>query len=279
MTYIIHGATGAQGAPIAAALTGAGKSITAAVRNPDTFSGGPAVAVDFANVDSLEAAYQGAEGLFVHLPIGSPDQQLTYAGAIVEAVKRAQPSRVVFSTSGFVLGDGDTTPHDVLFRGLQESGTNLVTVAPRLYLENLLLPPVTTAVRERGLLPYPIRSDYRVSWSSHLDVADVVAGLFVNVAVSGVVDVGALPGLIGADLAAGFERHFGREVGFESHTPEDFGAMLMPLFGEDGIRPVVEAYRWRWGQEDELGHEARSAQVLLGMKPRSVEQWLRDVGA
>ncbi len=45
MTYIIHGATGAQGAPVHAALLRAGKNVTAAVREPSSFDGA-AVAVD-----------------------------------------------------------------------------------------------------------------------------------------------------------------------------------------------------------------------------------------
>ena len=57
MTYLIHGATGAQGAPVAAALAAAGLDVTAAVRTPSTYEGpGTAVAVDFEDpVDVAEA--------------------------------------------------------------------------------------------------------------------------------------------------------------------------------------------------------------------------------
>lgn len=36
-------------------------------------------------------------------------------------------------------------------------------IAPTLYLENLLLPHVIESVRERGVLPYPIRADFDIS--------------------------------------------------------------------------------------------------------------------
>ncbi|PPF31179.1 SDR family oxidoreductase [Rathayibacter sp. AY1A3] len=279
MTYIVHGATGAQGAPVAAALLRSGKTVTAAVRTPGAFTAGPAVAVDASDVDSLVAAYSGAEGVFIHLALGSPTQQLEHARTIAAAVDRARPARVVFSTSGYPLGETDDSPHGVLARGLAATGIPTAVLAPRLYLENLLLPPVIASVREQAVLPYPIREDFRVSWSSHLDVADAAVHLFERSDVSGVVAVGALPGLLGEDLAAGFTRYFGKDVVFHAQTPDEFGAMTIPLFGEQGMTPVIDSYRWRATQPDELIEEARSAQVLLDLSPRTVEQWLRDLDA
>lgn len=279
MTYLIHGATGAQGAPVAAALTRSGHHVTAAIRNAASYEAGPAITVDTADLESLVLAYTGADGVFVHLPLGSPTQQLEQATTIAAAVDRARPGRVVFSTSGYPLGDGDDTPHGVLMRGLEASGVPTAVIAPRLYLENLLLPPVIAATRDGGVLPYPIREDFPVSWSSHLDVAEVALRLFEDTSVTGVVTVGALPGLVGSDLAQAFSSHIGREVRFHAQTPDEFGEMIIPIFGAAGIEPVVESYRWRATLEDELIDETRSAQTLLGLAPRSVEQWLRDVRA
>ncbi|MBD8103907.1 hydroxylase [Plantibacter flavus] len=282
MTYLIHGATGAQGAPVAAALSRSGHHVTAAVRNTAAYTAGPAVAVDTADLDSLVDAYTGADGVFVHLPLGSPAQQLEQATTIATAVDRARPGRVVFSTSGYTLGgdnDEDDSAHGVLVRRLEASGVPTAVIAPRLYLENLLLPPVITATREEGILPYPIREDFLVSWSSHLDIAEVALRLFEDPSVTGVVTVGALPGLSGPDLAKAFSNHFGREVRFHAQTPDEFGEMIIPIFGADGIAPVVDSYRWRATLDDELIDETRSAQALLGLAPRSVEHWLRDIGA
>lgn len=277
MTYIIHGATGAQGAPVHAALLRAGKHVTAAVREPAAFDGA-AVAVKFTSVDTLVKAYTGAEGVFVHLPVGSPHQQLAYAQTVVAAITTAQPARVVVSTSGYLM-DGDTeSASAVLIRGIEESGVSFAAVAPRLFLENLLLPTVVGPVRSEGKLRYPLRADYPVSWASHLDVADVVAALFDRPDVTGVVGVGALPGMVGPDLAAGFSAYLDTKVVYESQTPDEFGALIIPMFGEAGAAPVVGGYTWRLTQQDELVNEDTSAQTLLGMAPRSVEQWLRDLG-
>ncbi|SOR76695.1 MULTISPECIES: hypothetical protein [Streptomyces] len=67
-------------------------------------------------------------------------------------------------------------------------------IAPELYLENLLIPRVIGSVRERGVLPYPIRADVPVSWASHLDSADAVVALLDRTDVTGVVFVGQYQG-------------------------------------------------------------------------------------
>ena len=277
MTYIVHGATGAQGSPVVAALTSSGHHVTAAVRTPSSYTGpGTAVAVDLASPTTLVEAYRGAEGVFVHLPIGSPEQQLEHALVIADAVDAARPGRVVLSTSGYTLDD-PASAVAVLAARLVASGVSTAVVQPRLYLENLLLPVVVGPVQEERVLRYPVREDYAVSWSSHLDVADVVVRLLQDLTVTGTVGVGALPGLLGADLAQGFADHLGRPVAFESMAPDDFEALLTPLFGP-AATSVADSYRWRATQSDELVDEATSAQLLLGLRPRTVAQWLRDTG-
>lgn len=282
MTLIIHGASGAQGAPVVATLLARGESPIAAVRDESSYSGtASAVSVDSSSVESLVTAYTGADAIFIHLPIGSGEQQLTQARAIVEAVQQVQPARVVVSTSGYPVDgpDGVQMPIGVLLEGLRASGVSLAVVTPKLFLENLLLPPVTSGVHDDAILRYPLRADYAVSWASHLDVAEVIATLLLDPTITGTVGVGALPGLLGSDLAAGFSTHLGTSVAFEAQTPDAFGASIIPLFGEAGATPVVDSYRWRATQADEVIDADTSAQQRLGLTPRSVAQWLSDVSA
>lgn len=278
MTYIVHGATGAQGSPVLSALTAAGHSATAAVRNASSVTG-PAVAVDYTSVESLVDAYTGADGIFVHIPIGPVDGQFAAARAIAEAVRLAKPARVVFSTSGSSIDE--TTPPssapEVLAHELANSGVSYAVVEPRVFLENFVLPISLGPVRDDGVLMYPIRDDYVVSWSSHLDVADVAVHLLTDHTVTGIVSVGALPGLIGADVAAGFSAYLDRPVTFQAITPDHYGDLITPLFGAGAAGPVVESYHHRYTLPSEVITIDRSAQKLLGITPRSVQQWLTDL--
>ena len=285
MVDIIHGATGAQGSPVLSALTSAGCTAIAAVRHPETVPAGIAARqVDLTSADSLASAYEGADGVFIHLPMGAPEAAAAQARAVVEAVTRARPGRVVISTSGQIVdqpGSPLQAPADspvmTLIDGVTGSGVPTAVVAPRLYLENLLLPVVLGPVREEGVLRYPLPASFPVSWSSHLDVAEVVARLLTDASpTTGTVAVGHRPGLTGPDLAASFSSRLGREVRFEGVTPEAFGELITPLFGP-AAAPVVELYQVLNTQDGSTIAEDGSAQELLGLRPRSIEQWLKDL--
>ena len=285
MADIVHGATGAQGSPILSALTSTGRTAIAAVRHPEAVPDGiVARQVDLASADSLASAYKGADGVFVHLPMGAPEAAAAQARAVVEAVARARPGRVVISTSGQIVDQPGSplqatadSPIMTLIDGVTGSGVPTAVVAPRLYLENLLLPVVLDPARQEGVLRYPLPASFPVSWSSHLDVADVVTRLLTDASpTTGTVGVGHRPGLTGPDLAAAFSSHLGREVRFEGITPEAFGELITPLFGL-AAAPVVELYQALNAQDGNTIAEDSSAQELLGLRPRPIEQWLEDL--
>ncbi len=216
MTYVIHGATGAQGAPVVAALVAAGKSVTALTRNPDAVvDGARVVAAGYGSAEELTAAYRGADGVFVHLPMASEEDRGLFARNVAAAVREARPGRVVFSTSGFPVDPAIGGPAAMLVADLADSGVSTAVIAPELYLENLLMPYVVDTVRERGVLPYAIRADFPVSWASHLDIADVATALFERTEVTGVVAVGQYPAITGPELAEEFGLRLGRKVVFE----------------------------------------------------------------
>ena len=285
MADIIHGATGAQGSPVLSALTSAGRSVVAAVRHPEAVPDGIAVRqVDLASVDSLASTYEGADGVFVHLPMGAPEAAAAQARAVVEAVTRAHPGRVIISTSGQIVDQPGSplqapvdSPIMTLIDGVTGSGVPTAVVAPRLYLENLLLPVVLAPAHQEGVLRYPLPASFPVSWSSHLDVADVVVGLLTDASpTTGTVGVGHLPGLTGPDLAAAFSSRLGREVRFESITPEAFGELITPFFGP-AAAPVVNLYRALNAQDGNTIAEDSSAQEILRLQPRSIGRWLEDL--
>lgn len=284
MTFIIHGATGAQGGPLIKRLLATGKPALAAVRNAAAANGMPTVAVDNASVDSLVAAYRGADGVFFHLPLAAEAERVQYARNFAQAIALARPARVVISTSGNVVdapGSPTQVPDDsavaVLLREVARTGVSYAVVAPRLYLENLLLPIQFDAVKSEGMLRYPLRPDYQVSWSSHLDVAAVAERLLADPTITGIVGLGHAPGLTGSDLAAGFAQHLGMPVRYEAITPEAFGVMLTPLFGAGPAAGVVAGYQAKAQTSGCVIADASSAQRLLGLQPRSVQQWLADV--
>ncbi|MFE7649772.1 SDR family oxidoreductase [Streptomyces phaeoluteigriseus] len=279
MTYVIHGATGAQGAPVVATLAAAGKPVTALTRNPDTVvDGASVVAAGYSSTEALAEAYRGAHGVFIHLPVTSEEDRQSYARNIVAAVRESRPARVVFSTSGAPTDPDTGGAAAILLSGLADSGVPHAVIAPTLYLENLLMPYVLDTVRERGVLPYPIRADFPVSWASHLDIADVAAALFDRHDVTGVVSVGQYPAITGPDLAQAFGAHFGKDVVFEPITPEQMRASVAPVIGEGPAAGVAGLYQAMSTLPDRSIAPEDSAQKLLDITPRTTGQWLADIG-
>lgn len=280
MSYVIHGASGAQGAPLLLRLQQAGVAVVAAVHSGFAPFGARMMRVDYGSVESLIAAYRGATGVFVHLPQIDEGRRLQYAQNIVEAVAAARPSRVVVSTSGDTL-EGSHVPTsaiDVLVTGLAATSTSSATVAPHLFLENLMLPGVFRGVLSEGVLRYPLASERAVSWSSHLDVAKIAERLLLDPAVTGSVAVGHFPGLIGKDLVAAYTEHLGRAIRYEPIPPEAFMALAEPILGRVvSTRLVVRHRALGSGAAAPVIDEASSAQQLFGILPRPLADWLGGV--
>ncbi|MDQ1015144.1 SDR family oxidoreductase [Streptomyces afghaniensis] len=279
MTYVIHGATGAQGAPVVSALAAAGRPVTAVTRNADTIvDGARVVAAAYSSPADLTDAYRGAEGVFVHLPVASEENRRIFAGNILTAVRAARPARVVFSTSGFPIDPAVGGAAATLAAGLADSGVSHAVITPELYLENLLMPYVVDSARDRGALPYPIRADFPVSWASHLDIADAAVALFERTDVTGVVAVGQYPAITGPDLAQAFGARLGRDVVFEPISPEEFRVSVAPVIGEAAAADVAGAYQAMSALPGRSIAPETSAQKLLGITPRTTSQWLADMG-
>lgn len=279
MKYVIHGATGAQGKPLFNKLVAEGKNAVAAVRKPSLLKNQATIATDLASIGSLVRAYTGAEGVFIHLPLGPEYIRTQFAQNIQQAISITKPERVVISTSGWQLGGADDeSALSILIRGLEKIDVSLAIIAPQLYLENLLLPVVIESVKTKQQLPYPLGADYRVSWCSHLDIADVAAELLLNYSVIGVVEVGQLPAISGNELATSFAKYFNHPVEYNSLTPEEFGRRLTSLFGEAAAAEVVAGYKAKALTQNSAITPYNSAQKLLGIQPRTIEQWLLDIG-
>lgn len=235
--------------------------------------------IDYSSAGDLTALYSKADGVFVHVPMGPPSAQLEFVRVVLSALREAQPPRVVMSTSGTTSPGADSGPVGVLARGLAETSIPIAVLDPRIFLENLLMPPLMDAVKDEGVLRYPVADDYKVSWASHLDVAAVAVELLVRRReVTGTVGVGALPALRGADLASAFSAYLGRDVQFEALTPDGFEDRVRPVFGP-GASAVADFYRERAHWASDAIDPETSAQKILDLHPRSVEQWLRDIRA
>lgn len=284
MTSVVHGATGAQGSPVLDALIALGEQPIALNRLGESIPGANSLAVDATSAEELTAAYQGADSVFVHLPLGTEETRLEIARAVVTALGEARPGRVVISTSGSIVDAPGTrlqvAPDSALAQlidGATATGISTAVVAPRLFLENLLLPHVQAGVREEGALRYPVRPDFAVSWASHLDVADAIVALLRDPSVTGIIGVGHIPPVTGPELAAAFAEAFGTPVSFEQVTPAEFGKSIAPLLGEGPAAGVAGLYTALGAEPDFTFAPETGAAARLGVEPRTLVAWLNGL--
>lgn len=287
MAYVIHGATGAQGAPIYRRLANSGKEVRAAGRGINLGEGVNAVSADFASAVSLINAYRDADGIFIHLPLGSEEQRLRFADNIITAVQHAKPKRVIVSTSGYIVDaqnsnrliDKTKKPSAIahLINNLESAHPSVAIIAPRFFLENLLLPIIYEPAISEGILRYPLPETFPSSWCSHLDIAEVAARLFDNNSITGTVGVGHLPGLDGNALAHGFSDFLKKPVSYEPLDPAVFKNMLTPLYGSEAATEVADSYANYARVGSNVIRQETSAQSLLDLKPRTIESWLSEI--
>lgn len=278
MRVVVHGSTGAQGAPVAAELSSAGHDVVAISRQP-----GPGVTVaDLGDQASLRAAYADAEALFIHLPIpSSPEAPGQWVSSVLGALPGANMKRVVVSTSGVALHDAGPSEAfqqrlagtKAFVDGLDQVADSVVALAPRLFLENLLLPFISGPAIADGVLSYPIAADKPISWISHRDVAKAVATALDPETEAGIYDLG-IDAITGDELARRVGVGIGKDLRYEAISPAEFTARATPLFGPDmaaGIGGLYELF----ATDHTL--EIRADRPQLATADRlTVEHWAKD---
>ena len=114
-TIAVVGATGTQGRAVTAHLLAAGWAVTALTRDPgspaaaEAFAGAHVVRADMADPRSLDAAFDGAHGVFSVQPtVGSPgtapdfsaEEEVRWGANVAEAAHRAGVAHLVYSSVG-----------------------------------------------------------------------------------------------------------------------------------------------------------------------------------
>lgn len=292
---LVIGATGDQGAAQVRELLASGQEVFAAARGASAErlpAGARPVALDLLEPDSLPAALEGVETVFLNLPSASftdPGMVLRGFRNFLAAAEAARPGRIVFNASLYV-GDQPAghVAHDTRYQIIQQlldSPVDATAVCPVIFMDNLLRGWAWPALRDRQVLSYPHAEDLPVSWICLADVARIMIRLATEAgAANQRFVVGGPEPLRGAETAAALSRAWGREIGFESLPVESFAHNMGELFAADDPvaarrikRDLAAVYRWY--------NEARPSPFTVDMTGflahypmplRTVEDWARQ---
>jgi uncharacterized protein YbjT (DUF2867 family) len=272
---LVLGATGDQGWPQVGELVAHGWRVRAAARTTARLSARiaedpalaaaaregrvEAVAVNHADAASLERALAGADVLLANYPSSSfhdARSLIDGAAAAGAAAARAGVQRVVFNTSlpmpATPLG---YAAQDVRFaqrEALGAHGVPVITLAPVVYMGNLLRGWAYPAIVERSAFEYPHYPDTEVAWICQEDLAKLMVAAAARPALAGrTLNVGGPERLRGADVARVLSEVLGRPIEFTSQPIEDFCARMRAVFARDAtldaarlVDELGRIYRW-----------------------------------
>lgn len=287
--HVVLGGGGAQGAAVVRALRRRGAAVRVAGRDAAKVRAAFGGEVSFAHADldrpaTLVEALAGCAGAFVMLPIppGFAVAQARGMG-LLDALARARPPRLVFSTGGFAVpalaASGYVQGNIAMAAAVRAAGAPTLVLRPAIYLDNLLWTELTVALRGEGVLAYPpLPADRRLSWTAHDDQGEAAAAaLTAQTFPQGEYDVVAHGAPTQGELADLLGRVLGRPVVHRPATPDAFGAALGATLGSveigGGIAQMYAAVAA--AASDAAVLDPAPLERAVGVRMSAVDDWLQ----
>ncbi len=283
-TILLFGASGQQGSAIARRLQEQGHSIIAPVHSETSLAvlrerGIEAVQSDF-SLRSLIPLVQKANKVVLQVPVViSPAEMITFATNALEAIREAGSPHTVMNISSIVpvenvgLAGPDTR---LALKNLAfEILPNSIVLSSTLYLENFSQ-AYRQAIEYGGVIPQAIPADIPVSYLSLDDLALFTIGALERIELQGkFIPIGGNDALTGTELAQRLSKVIGKDIHYQSITPEELAGVLKPMLGEQIALQIAEMYIWESTSGSSLlTVDVRYAQSLLGVTlPSSFEEW------
>jgi uncharacterized protein YbjT (DUF2867 family) len=267
-TIAVHGATGAQGAPVATLLTTSGHRV-----RPLSRSSG----ADLLDRASLRAAYDGADAVVLQLPLVYDERALQMGENAARAAEAAGVPHLVINTGGLVPPEPIGVPFlDARVLAAAADVPRVTVLQPATtYMENLSAPWAADRIARDGVVAYPVPAEVPMRWVATADVA-VAIERAIEREVTGWY---ALPGasLTGLELADALGGAIGRPVRWQTIAPRMLGDLLRPFLGDHAADGTAAVYEMLAGAPPAPEPDGRPAREALDWAPRDVETWAREV--
>lgn len=255
--YVVIGATGNTGKPIAHALLAAGKKVRIISRDPAkakelTDRGAELFAGDPSNTALLTKAFDGATAVYAMIALewNTPDyfaHQKRHADSIATALAAAKVKYVVSLSS---VGTHIEKDSGVVFglRYMEQTfnaipGINALHLRPTYFMENVL--GQVGVVKQMGIMGSPVKGDLKLNMIATKDIAAYAAKRLLSLDFSGA----SVQYLLGQRDLTYHEvaRVMGGAIGkpdlkYVEFSHEDFGRALLQLGASQSLADNMNAF-------------------------------------
>jgi len=274
--YLITGATGDVGARVVDLLTHSGQRPRVFVRDEQKarsrFQDRVEVQVgDLADQDSLKAALQDMDGLFL-VNIG---QQIPLRDELAARVAKAAGVKHIVKLSSMDVQHGLAIGawHEQGEAAIRASGVPFTFVEPTGFMSNLLA--WSPAIKAEGVVRASTGSGRRAFIHSDDIAAVVVKTLMCPYYIGQALPITGPEALSFAEVTARIGAAIRRPITFQAISDDEARQRYSPI---SGSVEETEAHvsLWRAIREGRLATVNDNVERILGRKPIGFEQWLKD---
>jgi uncharacterized protein YbjT (DUF2867 family) len=281
---LVYGAAGTQGSAVARKLLEAGERVRVLVRDPHKAerwrqAGAEIAVVDYLDRESLMAAHQGVERVFLVLPLQFDfDLYRAYARNAIDAAAAAGIKHLVFNTSSHVAAGTQVNVYRVkvaMIDYLHERGVPSIILRPTIYMDNLIGPWMKSGIIGQGVVAYPLPTDFQRSWICADDAAALsIAALNRPDLAGSTFEIGGPEALDGSDIAEQFTNLLGRQVHYIAISPNEYEQALVKVFGPTVAFEVAEQVRWMV-ERPNMAVDMSTTAELFSVELTPLEQWIK----
>jgi uncharacterized protein YbjT (DUF2867 family) len=284
---LVTGATGNVGRQVVSQLSGTGAAVRALTRDPDIAALPSDVEVvrgDFSAPETLDAATEGVEAVFLVWPFITADR----APAVVDAIARHASRIVYLSSMGMPDERGRKTEpisfHAQLEELIQKSGREWTFLRPGGFATNTLM--WAPQIRAGDVVRWPYGAASR-SLIHEADIAAVAVHALTGAGSAGTGDSGHSGGetylLTGPELLTRAEQVrtigevIGRPLRWEELSRDDAREQLLAAWGES---PFIDSALDAWAAfvtEPEV--VTSTVEGVTGRPARTLREWAADHAA
>ncbi len=278
---LVTGATGNVGGAVIANLTALGADVRALVRDESKAQGlrdaGVEVVMgDLDKPETLEAAFSGADRVFLATPAG-PNQVALARNGIAAAYRAGSPHLVRLSAGALnTVADSParvTRQHAEIDAELEASGLAYTILRPHFFMQNTLM--AAGSVESDGAVYMPMKEG-KLGMIDVRDVADVAAKVLTEAGHEGKTYGLTGPASISvSDVAAGLSGALGKEVKYVDvpleAAREAMVGMGLPEWMADAVNDYNKAFSEGLGD-----FTTNDVEAITGHPARSYETFARD---